>query len=225
MDAAYLDSYGLPGDRQSDGTLDMGDSAAIYFNILALSQEPDDKANNYYSVVPLRHPDKSKWWGQPDRCSRDQLIPMLCYAIKRDIKTKFIKEVFVSHLKRLLLLAWNIRGDGAMVMPLKFPDITGPEIFGLWLRVFKPFGYRIMLPFCDIETLVNALLWKYYQPITNQITRNHMLVCITQRKYPSITSRLADKINDYNDLVTRWQIHCAVTGEYPTADLFKAEVL
>lgn len=227
MNAAYLDSFGLPGTRQNDGSLDMGDSAAIYFNILALDPKEDDtKATLYVKNVPVRHPDDRYWWGQTDRFSRDQLIPMLCYGIKRDLASSFpgtvsISKTFYAHEKKAFCLAWNTKGNGEISMPTKFPDITGPEIWGLWLRTYKPPGYKLLLPFCDLETLVNALLWRFYQPLTNQITRNHMLVCITQRTDPSIVSKLADKINNYADLVARWEAHCIVTGEYPTQDLFK----
>jgi len=218
MNPRYLDSFGLPVTLQGDA----GDSCADYFTILALSNESDDKAHLYFSTAPLRHPDTSKWYGQPDRESRDQLIPILCYAAIRGLKTDFIKNIFKSHLKRGLCLAWNTKGNGQMDMPTKFPDITGPEVLGLWLRVFKPFGYQLLLPICDMETLINALLWRYVHPSTNRITRNHMLVSITQRKVsPSIISYIANKLNDYNELNARWATNCLLTYEYPTNLLFE----
>lgn len=221
MNSAYLDSFGLPGTRQSDGTLDMGDSAAIYFNIIALSDENADKSSSYFSRHPLRHPDYTKWWGQPDRCSRDQMIPMLCHAIIKDHKDFFINDLWLAHAKKAFSLAWNTKANGEMNAKIKFPDFTGPEIWGLWLRIYKPFGYSLLLPFCDSETLINALLWKFYQPSSNRVTRNHMLIAIAQRQRPSFLSKLADKINNYSDLVSRWEAHCQAVGEYPTADLFK----
>lgn len=220
MDAKYLDSFGLPVTLEGDA----GDSCADYFNILALSNASDDKASMYFSTAPIRHPDASKWYGQPDRCSRDQLIPILCYAAIRGLKTDFVKDVFNAHKKHYLCYAWNTKGNGKMDMPDKASDLTGPEVWGLWLRVFKPFGYTLLLPICDIETLVNALLWRYAHPETNHITRNHMLVSLTQRKQPSVTSRLTDKINNYNDLNAKWKINCEITGEYPTYLLFNEAI-
>ena len=221
----YLDSSNLPGTRQSDGSLDMGDSAAIYFNAKALS-DPNlgNQWNLYFDQVPLRHPDKTKWWGQPDRFSRDQLTPLLCWAALQDKgNDPLVIATFRAHLKHTLLFAWNTKGNGAIDMPNKTPDITFLEIWGLWLRVFKPFGYKLLLPICDLESLVNSIIWKFR---TDQICRNQMLVAITQRDVsPSITSRVSYWINNWSDLVQRWKDHCAATGEYPTGDLFAKELL
>lgn len=234
MDKANcIDNLGLPGTRQNDGSLDMGDSAAVYFNIAALSDISVNGAAYWHNEAkaPIRHPDASKWWGQPDRFSRDQMIPLLCYSALKGPQL-ITKLVFKSHLKRFLLLAWNTKANGAMHTPDKLPDITGPEIFGLWVRIFAakavmpiPFCVRPLLELCDLETLVNALLWRFYQPKTNRVTRNHMLIAITQREVmPTFVSRLADKINDYKDLIDRWEAHCIAVGEYPTADLFKQKL-
>lgn len=220
----YIDQNGFPGTRQADNTLDMGDSAAIYFNVAALSINLPELSDKYFDGIhdaPVRHPDSAKWWGQPDRFSRDQLIPILCYAAIRQVKNDFIQKIYVSHKKRYLLLAWNTKRNGAIDVPDKFPDITGPEILGLWLRVHQPFGCSLVLPLLDLETLVNAILWRWFQPVTNRVTRNHLLVASTQRKVlPTFVSKLADKINNYNDLIKRWNDHCLAVGEYPTAELF-----
>jgi hypothetical protein len=219
----YLDSYGLPATIQWDGTLGMGDCCADYFNVLALTNTDDSKAPDFLepdTKQPRRHPDASKWWGLPCRESRDQLLPILCYGAIRGVKSDFLRAVFVSHLKRCFLLAWNTRQD-AVVSPWKFPDITFLEVASLWVRIYKPFGYKIILPILDLETLIDAALWRWYQPESNQITRNHMLVCIAHRKDPSIISKLADKINDYPDLIERWKASNIATGEYPTYPLFQ----
>lgn len=225
----YIDQYGLPGTRDYRQNLDMGDSAAIFFNIVALSNEiAESHCGMYFDEEhkkPVRHPDASKWWGQPDRFSRDQLIPVLCWAILQDKSDRsLVKKVFISHLKRGLLFAWNSRKNGEIDTPWKMPDITALEIWGLWLRVFKPPGYQLLLPICDLETLAGAINWKF-QPETNQITRNHMLIALAQRTHPSIVSRMSDKLNNYPDLVARWERNVAAVGEYPTADLFKQKLL
>jgi hypothetical protein len=220
MIAQYLDSYGLPGAGQP---LDMGDAAADYFTIIALTQETPDKLNLFWNSTcncPIRHPDASKWWGQPDRFSRDQLIPLLVLGCLKGNNT-LIHSTFVAHLWRGLLFAWNTRQDGAMAEPWKMPDITGPEVLGLWLRVFKPLGYKLLLPICDIETLVNSLLWRFYQPSTNRVTRNVLLVAIAQRQSSTIISWLADKINNYQDLLARWEANTETCGEYPTGPLLR----
>lgn len=222
-----LDNIGLPGTRQTDGSLDMGDSAAIFFNVAALSTEEIYKIIHYFddaNEVPVRHPDKSKWWGQPDRFSRDQLIPILCWsALKGREQNLFLRKVFKAHLKHLLLYAWNSKGNGDMDMPSKAPDITFLEIAGLWLRIFKPVGYEAILWICDIETLIGSISWKFR---SDRVTRNHMLVSITQRDVsPTWVSKISYKINDWKDLVSRWKAHTEAVGEYPTADLFEQHLL
>lgn len=220
-----IDSYGLPATiNQADGSLMMGDSCADYFNILALSDLTDDKATLFFdpfSEQPLRHPDHTQWWGMPNRESRDQLLPILCYGAIRHVKTEFLSAVFKSHMKRLFLFAWNTRGD-EVESSWQFPDLTTLEVMSLWLRIYRPLGYRLILPIMDLETLVDALLWRYYQPESNQITRNHMLVCLAHRKDSTVISRLADRINDYPDLLARWKASNIATGEYLTWPLFAA---
>jgi hypothetical protein len=221
----YLDAQGLPGTRQYDGTLDMGDSAAIYFNVQALAPKTmRGHELDYFTTAPVRHNDVSKWYGQPDRFSRDQLTPVLCWAaLQNQGQHPLMLKVLKSHLKHALLFAWNTKGNGQMDMPKKTPDITGPEILGLYLRIYKPFGYQLLLPFLDLETLVNSIIWKFR---SDRVTRNHMLVHITQTKVsPSFISKLSYKLNDFKDLVSRWEAHCAAVGEYPTADLFKKVLL
>ena len=222
-----IDNLGLPGTRQEDGSLDMGDSAAIFFNLAALGSEEIYKIPYYFddsNNIPIRHPDKSKWWGQSDRFSRDQLIPILCWAaLKGRGQTPFLRKVFKAHLKHLLLWAWNSKGNGAMDMPKKTPDITFLEIIGLWLRIFKPFGYQSVLWLCDIETLIGSISWKFR---TDRVTRNHMLVHIAQREVcPTWVSKISYRINDWKDLVGRWKAHTEAVGEYPTAELFERHLL
>jgi hypothetical protein len=221
----YVDSLGLPGTRQYDGSLDMGDSAAVYFNVEALAPNTIGVNENFYfNEAPVRHPDTSKWWGQPDRYSRDQLIPMLCWAALQNKKdSSLIKKVFWSHLKRGLLLAWNTRKNGAMEAPKKTPDFTLFEIWGLWLRVHKVYWAKPILWILDLETLFGAIHWKYFRK--DRVTRNHMLVSITQNKVmPTFISKLTYKLNNWDDLISRWDAHCKAVGEYPTAHLFEKEV-
>lgn len=221
MNKKYLDNLGLPGTLNYDNTIDMGDSAAIYFNVEALSPKTlVQKENLYFTEAPVRHPDKTKWWGQPNRFSRDQLIPLLCWASLQNKKdSELVKKVFWSHFRRGFLLAWNSKKNGAMEVPSKFPDFTMLEIWGLWLRVFKPKWACLFLWFLDLETLAGAIHWKFRK---DRVSRNHILVAITQRKVmPSLISKLADKINNYTDLCDRWDNHCKAVWEYPTADLFR----
>lgn len=222
----YLDENGYPGTIQSDGSYDGGDTAAIVGTIRALSPVMYLLYIPYSLEwgTPLRHLDHTKWYGQKDRFSRDQLLAVLCGTLNQfDIHEPFLYE---AHKNKWFLTAWNTKGNGAMDMPNKLPDICGPEVWALWLRIRNPKWASAVLWLLDVQTLIGAIQWRWFTAATNRVTRNHMLVCLATKDHkPSITSRLACKINDWNDLVSRWEAHCDAVGEYPTADLFKAKIV
>lgn len=137
-----------------------------------------------------------------------------------------VRHVFRLHLKNKLLWAWNTKKNGAMDVPDKTPDITGPEVWALWVRVLdKPSIAKLFLFLFDIETLIGSIIWRWFKPKTNRLCRNHMLVCITgMKKYPTIFMRLAYWLNDWRDLIDRHKAHCQAVGEYPTALLFEKAI-
>lgn len=229
-----VDDRGFPGTEGEDGQFDGGDTAAIIGTLMALG-DPSDIAKGFPSRLslmramlirdrgPVRHPDESKWYGQPDRFSRDQLIPLLCsYVASPGFEQR---KLFYFHEKNNFLRAWNTKKNGVMDAPLKTPDITGPEVWALWARVNQgPWWLKVLLPLLDIETLVGSILWRFKRK-SNRVCRNHMLVCIVgMKRYPTIVMRLAYHLNDWPDLCDRWDAHCRAVKEYPTADLFRQVV-
>lgn len=225
MNSKYCDSQGYPGTIQYDGSYDGGDTAAIIGTLDTLAPFAQTVAApwNVAEGLPLRHPDTTKWYGQPDRFSRDQLIPMICSAIAGQHIRGY--RFYNAHKKRLFLTTWNTKGNGSIDMPTKMPDICGPEIWGLWIRFKKPWWARLVLCALDLQTLIGAIQWRWFASSTNRVTRNHMLVCIIHRRYmPTLASRLSNLINDYSDLISRWRAHCDAVGEYPTADLFESQI-
>lgn len=234
----WVDDRGFPGTQGEDGQYDGGDSAAIIGNLMALGAV-ESAAVIPGAIIPVklrllrsliikpdgmvRHPDKSKWYGQTDRFSRDQLIPILCSFVG-SIPDADTRLVFRLHRARKFLTAWNTKKNGVMDTPDKFPDITGPEVWALWCRVLGgPWWLNLLLPILDLETLAGSISWRYFQPATNRVTRNHMLVCLTgMKKFPTVTMRLANWINNWPDLTARWAAHSKAVGEFPTADLFLA---
>lgn len=224
-----VDERGFPGTNQSDGSFDGGDTAAIIGNIMALGgKDPGPTSLKLMRSMLIRtdglvrHPDKSKWYGQPDRFSRDQLIPILC-SFAGQTPTAEVRLILHHHRKNNFLWAWNKKKNGVMDTPDKMPDITGPEIWALWCRVLGgPWWLKLLLPLLDLETLLGSITWRWFQPDTNRVCRNHMLICITGMKtYPTLTMRLAYWLNDWKDLITKHRAHCAAVGEYQTADLFE----
>lgn len=225
MFSDYTDENGYPGTIDYRGNYDGGDTAAIIGTLMAL--EADYIGPGIPGIpIPTRHVDDTKWYGQSDRFSRDQLIPCICGIINEHNDTfKPTHWLYIQHKKKYFLTAWNTKGNGAMDMPTKFPDICGPEVWALWLRYRQPWWARAVLWLLDVQTLIGAIQWRWFTSETNQVTRNHMLVSITcKRVMPTITSRLANYINDYKDLTDRWQKCNEVVGEYPTWQLFKKEL-
>lgn len=226
MDQRPIDSYGMPCTKQYDGSLDGGDTAAILGTLIALGK---DEYNGLSLILskwknPVRHPDISKWYGQPDRFSRDQLIPLICSAIRFGHSVYF-QWLFGQHRNKLFLFAWNTRGNGAMEKPWKLPDLCGPSVWALWIRYYKPWWAHLALCTLDLELLVGACLWKWFQPKTNRVTRNFMLMSIScRRTMPTLVSRLVFWMNDWRDLISRWDAHCQTVGEYQTADLFRKAI-
>lgn len=220
-----LDENGYPGTKQSDGSYDGGDTAAILGTLWFFGQF----LKTYLPMVngkPVRHPDQSKWYGQTDRFSRDQLVAVLCGHLgssKLQMPLGPIYDLYKAHKARFFLTAWNTKKNGAMDVPNKAPDLTGPEVWSLWLRIYKPSWAKLVLPILDVELLVGAIHWRFFRK--DRVTRNHLLSSLASRKNnPTLVSKLADKINNYPDLVQRWEDHCAAVGEYQTANLFKDEL-
>lgn len=229
-----IDDQGFPGARGLKGEYDGGDTCAILGTILTLLP-PDEDRQKWISLRqactpftnPVRHPDKSRWYGQSDRFSRDQMIPLLCSYVG---EPEYAHILFEAHKKNWFLWAWNTRKNGEGDLPLKTPDPTGPEIWALWLRVIfstEPWYRQIfewlLLCILDLETLVGSILWRL-RPKSN-VTRNHMLVAITARaNMPTPTSWMAFKINDFVDLISRWKQHCLECKEYETWELFDTKI-
>lgn len=219
----FLDKKGFPGTRDYTGMWDGGDTAAILGHVIALQKGEifhPKMLNMLLSVdrQPRRHWNTEKWYGQPDRFSRDQLIPMICAGIRLH-RYPAIDDIYLSHKRKLFLTAWNTKKNGAMNVPDKFPDICGPEIWALWIRYKCPKWGRLVLWLLDLETLVGSISWRWFR--RDRVCRNHMLVCHMGLNYkPTWVMKLAHRLNDWGDLVKRWHDHCAAVGEYPTAELF-----
>ena len=221
----YCDSLGFPGtkaENQPDGTWDGGDTAAIVGTIIALSPPFHNLLPKVRMLIPsgtpLRHYNWHKWYGRSDRFSRDQLIPIICAAVRKPDHIIW-QEFYEAHKQKRFLTAWNTRGNGSIEMPKKFPDVTGPEVWALWLRYRKPKWAPYVLWLLDFELLLSSLTWKFRKDF---VTRNHMLAVITSRRtLPTWVSRLAYRLTDFPDLITRWHLHCRTVGEYPTWKLFQ----
>lgn len=234
-----IDDNGLPGciDSQSK-QFDGGDSCAILCTEIALGSTKfqPDLMNAFISPsgLPRRHPDITKWYGQTDRFSRDQMIPMICAGIVLGGHPA-VDALYHAHKKLGFMHAWNTKGSDRIDREDKDPDVTGPEIWALWERYWKTENWK--LPLWDAETLVGAYIWQYrkikdsYKKRKdpeyrgNRVSRNHMLVSIIANKYlPTSVSKKAYQVNDFEDLIARWDAHCNTVGEWNTSQLFREAI-
>ena len=218
----YLDEWGLPGSIQKDGSIDGGDACAILTNISYLTDE-----GFLYSIkddAPVRHPYSKKWFGQTDRFSRDQLTPLQCALLKMSKNnSEPALPLFKAHKKHWFLHAWNTRGNHSMDAPLQKPDVTGPLNWALWLRIFKPFGRHLILWALDLQNTFSAIHWRFFRK--DNVTRNHMLSVIACYEHErTLISWLNFKLVDWDDLIERWRVHCAITREPPTDILFRDRI-
>lgn len=227
-----IDERGYPGTEGDTGEFDGGDTAAIIGNLIALGADEifplKLRTMRTMLIQPeglLRHPDRTKWWGKPDRFSRDQLIPILA-SFAGDNQPPDLQKIFRMHRRKWFCFAWNTKKNGVLDAPGKMPDLTGPEVWALWIRVMDgPWFLKLLLPILDLETLLGSITWRWFQPVTNRVCRNHMLVCIIGQKFiPTITMRLAYWMNNWPDLIDRWWSHTHAVKEYPTAILFDKAV-
>lgn len=209
----YLDEQGYPGTRQADGSWDGGDTAAILGTVRSLAPDassilfPQPYPWSEEQDKPIRHPSQPVH-SNPDNFSRDQLIPELCSYIGLNYPSLASFRLRKAHAKRGYVTSWN-------------GDLCGPEVWALWLRIFKPWWAKLVLPLLDVETLVNSVIWRLWRK--DRVTRNHMLVCLMiQDHSPTWVGRLAYKLLDWPDMLQRWEDHCKAVGEYPTYDLFRA---
>jgi hypothetical protein len=211
-----LDENGVPGAIGEDGNFDGGDSAAIIGTLGALNVDIEKNIPfNIGLYVPIRHPDTTRWYGQPDRFSRDQLIPAICMGT---VRYSAIFPIFQAHKKRFFLTAWNTKKNGEMNAPKKWPDFTGPEVWALWIRYKKPRWARFVLWALDLELLFSSIVWKFR---SSNVTRNHMLSSIVcRRRLPTIASRFAYWLNDWPGLIGKWKYHCTACREYDTSEFF-----
>lgn len=227
--ANHVDVFGLPVTKGGDG----GDSCAEAGTVMALSPYQVNLSLYYVQGHLVRHPDASRWYGRPDRFSRDQLVALLSGLVMTSGFSLLKEQVYNEHKKKWFLTTWNKRHnytyDSAeeqlRMAPHdnfrpeeKKPDFCGPETWALWLRVFPRWWKWPFLCLLDLETFLGSISWWFRK---SRVTRNHLLaVYVSTKVYPTPTSWLARLICPTNELIERWRAHCEATEAVQTAPLF-----
>jgi len=230
----FVDEWGLL-DKKSGA--DGGDSCqreGMYFSLLKMIDTPYSasiyrrsdalKPDLIYKevmekihVAPgvfVRHSNK-KWDASDwDRMSRDQLQPQIIaagYWSKRELK-----KIALGHLKRGFLFTNNVRQNGATKFNSgtkgydygwKFPGITGPEIWGNFIRAANLwYLWPLLLVFDFIELFWGQVKWRYWPQ--NNIAMNQTLSMLqAMDRLPTPFSWLATRIMPMERMINYIEDH------------------
>lgn len=174
----HIDDLGIICQPQRDGTLEGGDSVNWMGHALfvgALRGWSIERYCSTFEVRPgvwVRHPipSRSMWgWasyedGVWNGCvSRDQMTGILCCLLKFDHRDA-LKSLFVEHCKRFLLFATNTikNGQDPKTITRKCPDLTGPDVWALYVRgLMRPSLIKeLLLCVLDLHLLAAAIMFR-----------------------------------------------------------------
>lgn len=202
----YTDNFGMITTIDKDG----GDSSFYMGHYHYLNQSPHgDVIETSVSLVSptgiiRRHPDESKWYGDFDRASRDQSIPLLIMLFDCGFMVT-AKKIFMAHLKRGLLFTTNTRRNGTTIendkeeyspgrfrnYNRKLPDITGPIFWSIYIRGFNfKLLYPLLMVF-DLFLLINTITFNLSPREPNQ---HLLLLHYSAQNMPTLVSYIATKL-------------------------------
>lgn len=198
MISDYIDNAGLLDKKTNADGGDTCQREGMYWTLAAmLNVNPMypkyARDQNFHDVTKKLHPvdgvllrhsnpswDASDW----DRMSRDQLQPMIIamgYWSKHELQ-----RLRRGHRRRGYFFTNNTRKNGANKLnhgtevagekrdySWKTPDITGPEIWGNFIRAQRAWWFYPLLMVYDLELFVGAILWRHYK--NHNIALNHTL--------------------------------------------------
>jgi hypothetical protein len=165
----YRDSFGLITQANGDG----GDTAQRegMINVLCyLLYKSELITSEYWHYIKIRsgdvfrklgpsfegyrrHPDKRKWYSNPNNFSRDQSVALcLAFGFVDLLRLEFF---WSEHKDRWFFYPNTRRNFG--VKGWKIPDITGPSHFGQFIRGFMAKRWRWLLYFTDSFDFFHSL--------------------------------------------------------------------
>lgn len=208
-----IDSFGLVAQANGDG----GDSfqregmviiaAQLLANKAVISQDELNKMLLRYEMILValevdeyysfrRHKDTTKWYGQTDRMSRDQLIPNIVGMGIGKHSGELIATLImlISRFGFTTNIRDNFVDDSA---PKKLPDFCGPSIFGAFIRALNLKLLKPLLILSDIELLINSIIIRRRikkDPSQSDINSQLVLLIQSQMVLSTFVSRLAVKV-------------------------------
>lgn len=178
----------------------------------ALSRHPTEGYSSYY-----KHP----WDG---RISRDQLTGALAGMIAQRDRVGVLK-VFIHHAAWLWLFAYNTRKNGDL-SKWKWPDITGPDIWAMYIRGLLGKAAYLLFPIlCAFDLMLIANAYTVLKNNDGHVT-SHLAKLITALETaPTPIARLAFKMTSKDwllaSLTTYW---CGFRDKCFMVELYKRKL-
>lgn len=156
----------------------------------------------------VRHPNKEWDASDFDRFSRDQMKPLIVALGYWDRAE--LKDLAIGHLKRGFLFMTNTRQNGANKhshgtngydYSWRMPDITGPDVWALFIRAFRAWWLYPLLLVFDLYLVFTAIKWRW-SPKHNIAMNSCLCIMYAKAALPTPWSWLATKIVSVPRLIT-----------------------
>lgn len=224
----HRDKWGVPGQIQSDGSIEGGDSVNWLGHLIFLGGGEDSNnwtAERYVDLFEakfggwVRHFDPAQtenefgaFYGGPydGVISRDQLTGILGALIAGKQRLAAVRLI-LNHALRLFLFSYNtiVNGDDPKTADRKWPDFTGPDIWAMMIRALGPAGVVLypLLVVLDLHLLGNVLINKFYK---NEDPISFAMKCMATFNYlPTpvgyLAKRLLNKEKLTKELFNYWE--------------------
>lgn len=238
-----FDEFGLVGQKQSDGSIESGDCLNWTGHLLVFYPEliwekfkfDIDDYIETFSVgfgAYVRHPDplstnhgfgahyEHPWDGI---ISRDQLTGILGALI---VNKKYLEclKISIHAMAWLWLFSYNTRANNWLRCPqYKVPDVTGPNIWSMYLRGALGWFSLPFNLFFDLHILLDTIVFNLKKE--NDPISFAMKLYISKKYYPSPASLLAFKLANKFKLKDEYTAYCTGWRSLePLADAFCKKV-
>lgn len=215
------DKFGLvgqPDDKYTFG-LEGGDSlnwtCHEYFLTNQLLTHHILKHFEKHPGLYIRHPNRYQSdFGWASYCegnwngveSRDQMTGKLCFLAKAQAR-RALWRTFKQHVKRFLLFANNTIHNGAnpKTAKWKLPDLTGPDVWALYIRGFRAWWCYPLLLIFDLHLFINCFIKRMTK---DSDILSFIIKMLTAREImPTPIIWLAFMVNSRQDLDRRLEVY------------------
>lgn len=166
----YIDVWGLIVTGEGDGGDTCANQFTYHYCMMHTSAPPEPRiASLSRSLqlltgpggIPIRHPANrfGDWAARTQATSRDQFTCYLIALIAYQDANR-LDALVRAHARRLFVKAWNVVSNGQRNVngPHKAADITGPDIWALWIRALRLWPLYPILCILDAHNFAAVVL-------------------------------------------------------------------